>query len=114
MIALLLTLAVTIAEERSPLEVITGQRAPLVTSAGELLGLTAQRAANERDAAQCQPTPGATRWAEDCLPMRLQRYTDHHGADLTPIGTIHGHPHCWAAIADTTLVMCPDGFTTAS
>jgi hypothetical protein len=62
------------------------------------------------------PAPVVTQWEEDSLPDEMYRYVDAHGADLQNWSDrdVDGHVGCWAAVADTTLVMCPDGFTTTS
>lgn len=55
-------------------------------------------------------------WQEDSLPNDLYAWIGQDGqsGDLQNWGEYDGHEGCWAAVADTTLIMCPDGFTETS
>jgi len=76
--------------------------------------------------AQSSAAPASqVRWEEDSLPPTLYLWTDVHGGDLVGPRRAdrwaneaqrHDRQHrgCWASVADTTLVMCPDGFYTTS
>lgn len=59
------------------------------------------------------PVPGQ-RWTEDSLPPELYLWQRVNSGDLQRWGTYDGHRNCWAAVADTTLVMCPDGWYTTT
>lgn len=70
-----------------------------------------------RPIAHPQPTPRpapAQRWTEDSLPPELYLWQQVNSGDLQRWGTYDGHRNCWAAVADTTLVMCPDGYYTTT
>jgi hypothetical protein len=56
----------------------------------------------------------SVRWEEDSLPPELYLWTQQNSGDLQRWGTYDGHRNCWAAVADTTLIMCPDGWYTYS
>lgn len=61
------------------------------------------------------PRPAPTQqWAEDSLPPELYLWQQVNSGDLQRWGTYDGHRNCWAAVADTTLVMCPDGYYATS
>lgn len=62
------------------------------------------------------PTQTVTEWQEDSLPNALYEWVGEDGqaSDLQKWGEYDGHLGCWAAVADTTLVMCPDGFVETS
>ena len=60
-----------------------------------------------------------TNWEEDGLPDEMYRWSDAHpGADMGRVpeghGAARGHVGCWWVVADTTLVMCPDGYRAES
>lgn len=38
----------------------------------------------------------------------------HHMPHVAYWGTVDGHRQCWAYVADTSYVACPDGYTTSS
>lgn len=62
------------------------------------------------------PVQGPTEWQEDSLPDALYAWLGQDGtsAELQHWGEYDGHQGCWAAVADTTLIMCPDGYTETS
>ncbi len=59
-------------------------------------------------------SPIPNHWEEDSLPQAMYDWVKRYNADLKPWHTYDGHQGCWAAVADTTLIMCPDGFMTTS
>lgn len=72
------------------------------------------------DAVQRTAAPQPPRWAEDSLPPQLYLWaTTYHGSLVAPRRADRWanayrtgdrrHAGCWAAVADTTLIMCPDG-----
>ena len=68
------------------------------------------------EAGSAVATQSPEEWQEDSLPDALYAWLGQDGtsADLQHWGEYDGHQGCWAAVADTTLVMCPDGFTETS
>jgi hypothetical protein len=70
------------------------------------------------EAGSAVPTQRVTEWQEDSLPNALYEWVGEDGqsGDLQNWSDrdVEGHAGCWAAVADTTLIMCPDGFTTTS
>jgi hypothetical protein len=79
------------------------------------------------DQAKKQPTPTVAtpaptmyvdkEWSEDAWPTDLLLWAGCNSAprcDIRTVGTIEGHKHCVAAINETTLIMCPDGFRQTS
>lgn len=72
---------------------------------------------NSHTHANAHPVPKprpVQRWAEDSLPPELYLWQQVNSGDLQSWGTYDGHRNCWAAVADTTLIMCPDGYYTTS
>jgi|SRR5262245_25137816 len=47
---------------------------------------------------------------EDSLPPLLTEW----GGDIRNLGEVDGHPGCWASVADTTVMLCEDGWATMS
>jgi hypothetical protein len=69
------------------------------------------------EAGSAVPTQDVAEWQEDSLPQALYDWVEANpGTDLQDWSgePYDGHEGCWAAVADTTLVMCPDGFTTTT
>ena len=81
-----------------------------------VLAVAACNPATPTEAPKHPSASSAQSWQEDSLPDPLYRWVKRYGADLQNWSrrTIEGHTGCWAAVADTTLVMCPDGFSTTS
>lgn len=76
---------------------------------------TAQANSAHTHTARPAPTPAhSQRWAEDSLPPELYLWQQVNSGDLQRWGRYDGHRNCWAAVADTTLVMCPDGYYTTT
>lgn len=83
-------------------------------------GQTASLAPGAASAVPAGEPVATQRWQEDSLPPELYLWTDVNRGDLVGPGRANWlaaaayqgdpwHVGCWASVADTTLVMCPDG-----
>jgi len=53
-------------------------------------------------------------WNRNQLPILLHLWANKYHGYIAYWGRYDGHAACWAAVADTSLIMCPDGYRTTS